>query len=179
MNEPAIWKLAAEGGMLGLTIDRLAKETGQDVLQLKSLYPDAAFMVLTLVEDIHTKAMNMSLSNQSSSSQPIQDHLTELVMSHLDQCLPHREAIRRLWGDMTSMPQTLLTMRPHLMKIVDRLLKEAGLSDENLFAPIRVRAYFGLFLYVLYTWMYDETESQEKTLVVLDQGLKKLGDIPW
>jgi hypothetical protein len=175
MNEQAIWKLASEGGMSALTVDRLALETGQNALELGSLYPEPAFMVLVLMEEIH----NTTLLYSPPATLPTHDRLTELVMSHLDGCLAHRDTIRRLWGDLVSMPMTLLTLRPYLMKMVDRILKECGLAQDNLLAPVRLRAYFALFLYVLYTWVYDETPEQEHTLVVLDQGLKKLEDIPW
>jgi len=59
MNEQAIWKLVAEGGLAALTVDRLAQETGQNSFDLASLYPDPAFMILVLMEDIH----NQTLSN--------------------------------------------------------------------------------------------------------------------
>src|SRR4051812_47743900 len=101
MNEgPAIWKLAAEGGMAALTVDRLAKETGQDALELEARYPDPAFMVLVLVEEIHNQAMGALPASPVSAS--TQDRLTDMVMAHLDGCLVHREAVRRLWGDLMS-----------------------------------------------------------------------------
>jgi hypothetical protein len=174
MNEQAIWKLAADGGLAALTIDRLAQETGQSSLDLASLYPDPAFMILVLMEDIH----NQTLRTLPPSTLSTQDRLTDMVMAHLDACLPHREEIRRLWGDLVSKPLMLLTLRPYLMKIVERILKECGVEDDKLWAPIRLRAYFALFLYVLYVWVYDETPQQEHTLVTLDRGLKQLGDLP-
>jgi hypothetical protein len=175
MNEQAIWKLAAEGGMTALTVDRLAHETGQNAHDLGSLYPDPAYMVLVLIEEIH----NQTMERVTPSALPLQDRLTDMVMAHLDTCLPHRESIRRLWGDLVAMPTTLLTLRPYVMKMVARILKECGMEDDALLAPIRLRAYFALFLYVLYTWVYDESPQQEHTLVVLDRGLKRLGDFPW
>lgn len=175
MNEQAIWKLAEEGGMAALTVGRLAEETGQSALDLSNLYPDPAFMVLVLMEEIHNQAM----ASVPPLTSPTLDRLTDMVMSHLDTCLPHRETIRRLWGDLTTMPMTLLTLRPHLMKMVSRILKECGVKDEDLWAPIRLRAYMALFIYVLYVWMYDDTPQQEHTLVTLDRGLKQLGDLPW
>lgn len=175
MNEQVIWKLAAEGGMTALTVDRLAKETGQSPLELRSLYPEPAFMVLVLMEEIH----NQTMGTLPTSPLSTQDRLTDMVMAHLDACLVHREAIRRLWGDLVSMPLTLLVLRPYLMKMVARILKECGIKEDNLWAPIQLRAYFALFLYVLYVWIYDDTPQQEHTLVSLDRGLKQLGEIPW
>jgi hypothetical protein len=175
MNEQAIWKLAAEGGMAALTIDRLAEETGQNALDLGSLYPDPAYMVLVLMEAIH----NQTMQTLPPSTLSTQDRLTDMVMSHLDTCLPHRMEIRRLWGDLVSMPMTLLTLRPYLMKMVARILRECGLEEDSLLAPVRLRAYFALLLYVLYVWVYDDTPQQEHTLVVLDRGLKQLGGVPW
>jgi hypothetical protein len=174
-NEQAIWTLADEGGMAALTIDRLAKETGQNVIELESLYPDPAFMVLVLIEAIHNRTMQTLLP----STLPIQDQLTDMVMAHLDACLAHKKSIQRLWGDLASMPLALLTLRPHLMQMVARILKECGVEDDGLLAPIRLRAYFALFLYVLYVWIHDDTPQQEHTLVSLDRGLKRLGDMPW
>lgn len=175
MNEQAIWKLAGEGGMAALTVDRLAKETGQSTLELGGLYPDPAFMVLVLMEEVHNQAMAVPPIPTLST----QDRLTDMVMAHLDACLVHREIIRRLWGDLVSMPLVLLTLRPYLMKMVARILKECGIEEDDLWGPIRLRAYFALFLYVLYVWIYDDTSQQEQTLVSLDRGLKQLGDIPW
>lgn len=175
MNEQAIWKLAAEGGMAALTVDRLAQETGQSALELRSLYPDPAFMVLVLMEEIH----NQTMATLPASTSSTLDRLTDMVMAHLDACLVHREPIRYLWGDLVSMPLTLLTLRPYLTKMVARLLKECGVKENDLWAPIRLRAYLGLFIYVLYVWIYDETPQQEQTLVTLDRGLKQLGDLPW
>ncbi|MCE3230401.1 MAG: transcriptional regulator, TetR family protein [Alphaproteobacteria bacterium] len=178
MNEgPAIWKLASEGGMAALTIDRLAKETGRGVLELESLYPDPSFMVLVLMEEIHNQTMS-ALPAFSVSTSP-HDRLTDMVMAHLDACLVHRQAIRRLWGDLMSMPLTLLALRPYLMKMVARILKECGVEEGSLWGPIRLRAYFAFFLYVFYVWIYDDTPQQEQTLVSLDRGLKQLGALPW
>lgn len=174
MNEQAIWKLAAEGGMANLTVDRLAEETGQSVLELRSRYPEPAFMVLVLMEAIHNQAMAMPTSSSS-----LLDGLTDRVMAHLDVCLDHRETIHLLWDDLILMPLTLLNLRPYLMKMVAHILKESGIEENDLWAPIRLRAYLSLFIYVLYVWIYDETPQQEKTLVTLDRGLKQLGDLPW
>lgn len=180
MNEQAIWKLAAEGGMAALTVDHLAKETGQSALELRNLYPDPAFMVLVLMEEIHNQTMGtLSASILSTSTLSTQDRLTDMVMAHLDACLPHREPIRRLWGDLVSMPLTTLTLRPYLMKMVARILKECGVEENSLWGPIRLRTYFALFLYVFYVWLYDDTPQQEQTLVNLDRGLKQLGGLPW
>lgn len=175
MNEQAIWKLAAEGGMAALTVERLAEETGESPLKLGRLYPEPAFMVLVLVEKIH----NQSMTSLPPSTTSMQDRLTDMVMNHLDASLAHRESIRRLWSDLVSMPPALLTLRPYLMKMVARILKESGVESNDLWAPIRLRAYFALFLYVLYTWLYDETPQQEHTLVSLDKGLKQLEALPW
>jgi hypothetical protein len=178
MNEGLIiWKLAGEGGMAALTIDRLAKETGQGVLELETLYPEPAFMVLVLMEEIHNQTMGTLPAFPVSTS--TQDRLTDMVMAHLDACLVHRPAIQRLWGDLMSMPLTLLTLRPYLMKMVARILKECGVEEGSLWGPVRLRAYFALFLYVFYVWIYDDTPQQEQTLVNLDRGLKQLGALPW
>jgi len=179
MNEQAIWKLATEGGMAALTVDRLAQETGQHVPELESLYPNPAFMVLVLMEDIHNRTMESLLGLEPSFSLSIQDRLTDMVMAHLDACLAYREAVQRLWGDLVSMPLVLLVLRPYLMKMVARILKECGIDGDSLWFPVQLRAYCTLFLYVLYIWIYDETPHQEQALVSLDRGLKQLGGIPW
>ncbi len=175
MNEQAIWKLALEGGMAALTVDRLAEETGQSPLSLSHLYPEPAFMVLVLMEEIH----NQTMATRPPDTLSTHDRLTDMVMNHLDASFIHREAIRRLWSDLVTMPTALLTLRPYLMKMVARILKESGVETNDLWAPIRLRAYFGLFLYVLYIWLYDETPQQEHTLVSLDKGLKQLEALPW
>jgi hypothetical protein len=175
MNEQTIWKLVAEGGMSALTIDRLAGETGESPVNLSHLYPEPAFMVLVLVEAIH----NQSMITLPPSTSSMQDRLTDMVMNHLDASLVHRESIRRLWADLITMPSVLLTLRPYLMKIVARILKESGVESNDLWAPIRLRAYFALFLYVFYAWLYDDTPQQEHTLVSLDKGLKHLEALPW
>ena len=175
MNEDALWKLADEGGLEALTVERLAQATGQNPLELASLYPEPAFMVLVLMEEIHDKSMREIPPSTLSTH----DQLTDMVMGHLDACVTHRTAIRRLWGDLLSKPMMLLALRPYLLKMVARILKDCGMGDNNLWAPIRLRAYFTLFVYVLYVWIYDETPEQEQTLVTLDKGLKQLGELPW
>lgn len=175
MNEQAIWKLAEEGGVAALTVEKLATETGQSYLSLSHLYPDPAFMVLVLIEDIHAHAMKVP----SGSTLTIEDCLMEKVMAHLDTCLERREVIRRLWSDIVSMPLMILTLRPYLMKMVDHILLESGLEKNDHWAPFRLRAYFALFLYVFYVWVYDDSNQQEQTLVTLDKGLKQLQAVPW
>lgn len=179
MNEQAIWKLAADGGMAALTVDRLAQETGQSALELASLYPDPVFMVLVLMEDIHNQAMESLLAGGPGPACSVQDQLTDRVMAHLDACLIHREAVRRLWGDLASMPLAILTLRPYLLKMVARILKECGMDGNSLWFPVQLRVYCALFLYVLYVWIYDDTPHQEQALVTLDRGLRQLGGIPW
>lgn len=175
MNEQAIWKLAREGGLAALTIGQLAKETGKSALELESLYPEPAFMVLVLTEAAHHQAME----TLPDPALPTQDRLTDLVMAHLDACLAHQEAVKRLWHDLLTTPSALLILRPHLLKVVTRILEESGLKSESLWAPIQQHAYLGLFLYVLSVWIDDETPQQEQTLVALDRGLKQLGSMPW
>ncbi|MBM3468761.1 MAG: hypothetical protein FJX71_04960 [Alphaproteobacteria bacterium] len=175
MNEQALWKLAKEGGMAALTVDKLAEETGQNVLSLSHLYPEPAFMVLVLIEDIHAQAMKVS----PVSTQSFEDRLIERIMAHLDTSLEHREIIRHLWADIMTMPLVLLTLRPYLMKMVDHILCDCGLDKNDPWAPFRLRAYFTLFLYVLYVWIYDDSHQQEQTLVTLDKGLKQLQAFPW
>lgn len=174
MNEEAIWELAAESGLSALTIERLAAKTGQDSTDLNRLYPDPAYMLITVIDHIHSQAMTMPVTSGS-----VQDRLTDIVMSHLDVSLPHREAIRCLWDDLLICPLTVLTLRPYLLKIASHILQESGIVSEDLWMPIKLRAYLGLFLYVLSTWIRDDSPQQEQTLVVLDKGLKLLGELPW
>ena len=175
MNEQAIWKLVEEGGVSALTIERLADATGQSPLDLHRLYPDPAFMIVALAEELHQKAMETLPDSELSPF----DRLTDLVMTHFDISLPYRESIRRLWEDLVTTPSALLILRPHLMKIVSHILQAVGMDERDAWAPFRVRAYFALFIYVFYTWLYDESTQQEQTLACLDNGLKKLGDLPW
>jgi hypothetical protein len=174
MNEEAIWELAAESGLSALTIERLAARTGQDSIDLNRLYPDPAYMLITVIDQIHNQAMTMPVT-----SGPVQDRLTDIVMSHLDASLPHRETIRCLWDDLLISPLTVLTLRPYLLKIASHILQESGVASEDLWMPIKLRAYLGLFLYVLSTWIRDDSPQQEQTLVTLDKGLKLLGELPW
>ena len=174
MNEEAIWELAAEGGLSALTSERLAIKTGQDPLDLNRLYPESAYMLITVIDQVHTQAMAMPVTSGSA-----QDRLTDIVMVHLDVSLPHREAIRRLWDDLLTRPLTLSALYPRLLKIATRILKESGIAGEDLWAPLKARAYLGLFLYVLSTWIRDDSPQQEQTLVILDKGLKLLGGLPW
>lgn len=175
MNEDALWKLADEGGLEALTVERLAQATGQNPLELASLYPEPAFMVLVLMEEIHDQTMREIPPSTLSTH----DRLTDMVMGHLDACVSHRNAVRRLWGDLVAKPMILLTLRPYLMKMVARILKDSGMEENNLWGPIQLRAYFILFVYVLYVWIYDESPEQEQTLVTLDKGLKQLEALPW
>jgi hypothetical protein len=174
MNEEAIWELAAEGGLAALTIERLATKTGQDPIDLNRLYPDPAYMLITVIDHVHIQAIAMPVPSDSA-----QDCLTDIIMSHLDVSLSHREAIRCLWDDLFNHPLMLLTLRPYLLKIASRILKESGIAKEDLWMPIKLRAYLSLFLYVLSTWIRDDSPQQEQTLIVLDKGLKLLGDLPW
>jgi hypothetical protein len=174
MNEEAIWELAAEGGLSALTVEGLAAKTGQNPIDLTQLYPEPAYMLVTLLDHIHAQAMALPTASGSA-----QDQMTDIVMSHLDISFPHREVIHRLWDDLLTHPLVLLTLRPHLLKIASHILKESRIPLEDLWAPIKLRTYLSLFLYVLSTWLRDDSPQQEQTLVDLDKGLKLLEKMPW
>jgi hypothetical protein len=175
MNESAIWELAAEGGMAALTVERLEEKTSGNPQDLLSLYPEPFFMVVCLMDGIHQQALEQKSDDSLSSH----DRLTDQVMTHLDAALPHRHTIARLWDDLVLMPVTLLSLRPYLVRIVRRILKDGGIKNDDAWEVLRTPAYVTLFLYVFYTWLYDKSPHQEHTLTTLDKGLRKLEKLSW
>lgn len=164
------WQLLETHGIKGLTVEAVAEKIGIPLSELNRLYPEQAYLILSLIEPLHERAM---INLPKFSEETVSERLFESIMAHFDEALPYKLGAGRLCNEIVWHPCLLMTLKPYALKMTKTILASAGLETSSLLGSLRARLYLGFFLYILWIWLSDNSEDQSKTMAALDQGLKK------
>lgn len=165
----AAWNLLAEKGLDGLTPEKVSNETVIAEVKIQSLCPTPLSILLLLMNDIISKTPSVSTTNLSAH-----DILFEGLMNHLDTLLPYKTATQRLVNDLSFSPCWLMNLKPYVSEWSRQQLNEANIETTGITGTIRIQVFNLFCLYILKTWVDDQTSDQSLTLAAIDQGLKKL-----
>ncbi len=163
-----LWYISEQSGLSGLRYD-LIDLNDTSHIEIQALIPTPGHAVLALFQSIKEQ---VSITKEEGSPPP-PERLFDIIMAHFDVALPHRQSVRRLWQDIFFSPFDLWTITPHFSAEMDLWLDQSGIDHSGLLGYGKEAAFKVLFTTMLKTWLDDDTPDQSKTMVALDQGIKR------
>jgi AcrR family transcriptional regulator len=107
---------------------------------------------------------------------PYRDRLFDILMERFDLANQDRAAILSILNSMKLDPKQMVISLPHLGLSMARMLELAGIDTNGIRGALRVAGIIALYVWVLRTWMNDDTKDLSKTMAALDKSLNRVDD---
>ncbi len=113
-------------------------------------------------------------SLEDSSSK---DRLFEVLMARFDILNTYRKPVKNLFTNFRSNPHQFLPLVPSFIETIILMSTLAGINVNGPKGAINIKSIFIIYILSAFTWVEDENESLEKTMMVLDKYISKADEI--
>lgn len=170
----ALWRVVAAHGWGGLTMGRLAAESGLPLADLRGRFPSRLDALL-----LHGRLMDRAVLAGTIAGQggAARDRLFDVLMRRLDAMQPHRAGILRFLRDMRHDPGLAVLLAPHLAQSMRWMLDAAEIEADAGLRRILALGLAGVWLGTLRAWAEDDSEDLGHTMAALDRLLDRAGQI--
>jgi hypothetical protein len=159
----------------------LAAEKGWRRLALADIAERAKVPLAEVVGDMSTKAAILGayvkrvdahmLAGEAEPGVSVRDRLFETIMRRFEAMAPDRRALRVILRESGDDPWALMCGARRFMRTMALTLEAAGISSSGIGGMVRAEALAGIYLYVLNTFLTDDTDDLARTMAVLDKAL--------
>lgn len=163
--------LAESQGWRHVSLADIAAETKLSLAELYALFPSKSAILSAFVGRIDRATLaGVDIGGTDGS---IRDRLFDIFMRRLDALEPHKRAVAAIVPDLPRHPLGFLCSGARLCRSVAWMAAAAGVDTTGPFGALRVQALTALYLFVLRTWLGDDSEDHAKTMAALDKALKR------
>ena len=114
----------------------------------------------------------INIENSSSK-----DMLFEVYMARLDILNLHRKSILNIIENLFTQPKLLITLLPSIIESIIVIATLSNIDVNGLKGIAKIKVLFILYLFIIFSWRGDESESLEKTMTTLDKYLNNIEKI--
>ncbi len=170
----AVFTVAAAHGWSRVSPAEVALAAGLDVHDVVRAYPGPQALVDEAFR--HTDRLALVGRTEADPSEPVRDRLFDVLMARFEAMAPHRQAIASYLKGLPLRPFDGLYSALRLGRSMALTLEAAGLSASGLVGYVRIKGLAYTYLWVLRTFVQDETPDLARTMAALDKALKNLDD---
>jgi AcrR family transcriptional regulator len=170
----ALWRVIAAHGWAGLTMRRLAAESGVPVATLRLRFPSRLDLLILHARLVDAAVLAGTVSGQGGSPR---DRLFDVLMRRFEAMQPHRQGIVRLLHDMRRDPSLAALLAPELALSMRWMLDAAEIGGEAGLRRALALGLIGVWLAALRVWAEDESEDLGTTMAALDRALQRAEQI--
>ncbi|MEO3472239.1 TetR family transcriptional regulator [Roseomonas sp. CAU 1739] len=170
----ALWRVIAEHGWAGLTMGRLAAESGLPLSLLRRRLPSRLDALLLHGRVVDQAVLAGTIAGQGGLAR---DRLFDVLMRRLDALQPHRAGILRFLKDMPRDPGLLALLAPPLAQSMRWMLDAAEIEADAGLRRLLALGLVGVWLGTLRAWAEDESEDLGHSMAALDRLLDRAGQI--
>ncbi|MEN8236306.1 MAG: hypothetical protein ABFQ95_01970 [Pseudomonadota bacterium] len=163
-------------GWGGLNLCRVAKTARLSFDELYQVFPTKGDVLQALIRKIDHASLAQIES--FADEEKVQSRLFAIVMDRFDVMQEYKPVLQVLWRDLWKDPLFFLCQAPHSFNSMRWVLEASGVETASLLGSVRVKIFTGFYLSVVHTWLSDNTTDMAETMAALDQGLKRLEQIP-
>ncbi|BDG74883.1 TetR family transcriptional regulator [Roseomonas fluvialis] len=170
----ALWRVIATHGWPGLTMGRLAAESGVPLATLRDRFPSRLDPMI-----LHGRRMDHAVLAGTVPGQggAARDRLFDVLMRRLDAMQPHRAGILRFLRDMRRDPSLAALLGPQLSLSMRWMLDAAEIEGNGGQRRIIALGLVGVWLATVRAWAEDESEDLGSTMAALDRALDRAEQI--
>ena len=114
----------------------------------------------------------INIENSSSK-----DMLFEVYMARLDILNLHRKSILNIIENLFTQPKLVITLLPSIIESIIVIATLSNIDVNGLKGIAKIKVLFILYLFIIFSWRSDESESLEKTMTTLDKYLNNIEKI--
>ena len=114
----------------------------------------------------------INIENSSSK-----DMLFEVYMARLDILNLHRKSILNIIENLYTQPKLVITLLPSIIESIIVIATLSNIDVNGLKGIAKIKVLFILYLFIIFSWRGDESESLEKTMTTLDKYLNNIEKI--
>lgn len=169
----AMLDLVAKQGWKDTSLNDIAAAAGAS---LSDLHPDHASKSAVLAAflrriDRQVLAGKFTFTDEDSP----RDRLFDVLMRRFDALQPHREAIRRIRGDLMRKPLGAAGLLPALGCSMAWMLTAAELDPDGPVGRAKILGATGVWLKTMAAWIDDDSDDMSATMAALDRNLARAG----
>jgi AcrR family transcriptional regulator len=163
--------LAESRGWRGVTLADIAAEAKLSLSDLYALFPSKSAILAAFVSRVdRTTLADVEIGGKDGS---VRDRLFDIFMRRLDALEPHKRAVAAIVPELSRHPFGFLCTGVRLCRSIAWMADAAGVDTTGPLGALRVQTLTALYLYVLRTWLGDDSADHAKTMAALDKGLKR------
>lgn len=166
----ALWRIVAAHGWEGLTLGRLAGESGVPAAALRERFANRFDVLLLHGEVVDRAVLDGTVPGQGGTTR---DRLFDVLMRRLDAMQPHRAGLLRFLKDLRREPGLAALLAPHLARSMRAMLDAAEVGGEGCRRQAMAVGLAGVWLAAVRGWSEDESEDLAHTMAALDRALDR------
>ncbi len=165
--------LAGERGWRTISLADIAEAAGMSMAALYTVLPSKGAILEAFARRID-RATLAGLEPAAESEDSVRDRLFEIIMRSFDALEPHKPGVAALMADLPRDPLALLCQGTRLLRSLSWIAAAAGVETGGPLGLLRVKALATAYVWVLRTWLGDDTQDKARTMEALDRALKNL-----
>lgn len=162
--------LFATRGWAATSLLDIAEAAGTGLAALHGVFPSKLAVLNGFMDRVDAKV----LSEPTEAGGSIRERLFEIFMRRFDALQPHRAVLAAIARDLPRDPCAALGAARRVERSLRAMAELGGVRTDGPLGVLRVKALGGLHLWVMRTWLADESADMAKTMKALDQGLGRL-----
>jgi AcrR family transcriptional regulator len=170
----ALWRVVAAHGWQGLTMRRLAAESGLTLPALRERFPSRLDLLLLHGRVTDRVVLAGTIAGQGGLAR---DRLFDVLMRRLDAMQPHRAGILRFLHDMRRDPGLAALLAPHLAVSMRWMLDAAEVEADAGLRRVLALGLVGVWIGTVRAWAEDESEDLGHSMAALDRLLDRAGQV--
>lgn len=170
----ALWRVIAEHGWPGLTMGRLAAESGVPMATLRQRLPSRLDALILHGKMVDAAVLAGTIPGQGGAAR---DRLFDVLMRRFDAMQPNRAGILRFLRDMRRDPSLAALLGPQLSLSMRWMLDAAEIGGQGGQRRALALGLVGVWLAAVRAWAEDESEDLGTTMAALDKALDRAEQI--
>jgi len=166
----ALFRVVAAQGWRGVTLTRLAAESGLAAAALAQRFPSRLGLLRLWGQVVDAEVARGTVPGQGGTPR---DRLFDVLMRGLDALAPNRDGIQRLMRDMWTDGVLAGALLPVFRESMRRMLEAAELDAAGPRGALRAAGLALVWLRTVNVWSKDSSEELGPTMAALDRALEK------
>lgn len=166
----ALFHLVAAQGWRGVSISRLAAESGVPAAELLARYPSRLGLLRSFGEVVMDEVAAGTVPDQGGTPR---DRLFDVLMRGLDALAPYKDGLRRLMHEMLTDAVLAGAMAPIFQRSMERMLDLAEIDSTGFKGRLRAAGLTAVWIRAVHVWSKDTSEELGPTMAALDRALER------
>lgn len=165
-------RAAAEKGWAPLTLTDIADEAGVSLSDLRLVISDKSDLLARFAQIVDRRVLD-DADHLSAPDDSARDKLFSILMGRFDVLQDDRAGVCAILRDVLKDPCDALTSLPYILKSMRWMSESAGMRLSGIKGAGTLVALSGLYVWVLRTWVQDESPDMSATMAALDHRLSQ------